>query len=102
MTIKQIRTWLDGKGQDLKSMGVSTELRETPASGPKPAVVGEMASARALGRITGWITGEFQFEVIRIDDEATVFDRRVQADSADQLEDYYDAFKATLTENEGI
>jgi hypothetical protein len=45
-----------------------------------------------MGRISGWVSGEFDFEILSVSDENQIFWQHKDVSSMDALEDAYAAF----------
>lgn len=61
LKVNQIVSWFRAKQDSLKSPEISVvEIKERP-DGPKPAACADFDGVGAIGRIDGWVSGEFDF-----------------------------------------
>lgn len=64
-----------------------TEIRER--TDYLPAAFADFDGIGVMGRITGWVSGLFDFEVLRVLDGEGIFWRHVEAESTEDLEKAY-------------
>jgi hypothetical protein len=57
-----------------------------------PAAAADFKGADTVGRINGWVSGEFDFEAVRVSDGKDIFWRHVNVATVDELEDAYTDF----------
>ena len=87
-TLDQIVGWFRAKQAAIAGSEVSiAEIRERPEY--LPAAAADFDGVNAIGRISGWVSGEFDFEAIRVSDGENVFWRHVDADSLEALEEAF-------------
>jgi hypothetical protein len=55
-----------------------------------------------MGRINGWVSGEFDFEAVRVSDGEDIFWRHVTVVSVDALESAYAEFLQSLLNAGGV
>jgi hypothetical protein len=90
-TLAEIVSWYRSKQNELQSCGVSlVDIREFGEDSPGAVV--DFDEANAIGRICGWVSGDFDFEVLRISDSKTLFGGHVRASSISDLEAKYEEF----------
>ena len=100
ITLEQIVGWFRAKQAAIAGLGVSiAEIRERTEY--LPAACADFGGCNAIGRISGWISGEFDFETLRESDGADIFWRHVKATSLDELEDAYADFLNSLRVSDG-
>lgn len=96
LTLRQIGEWLHAKQKALAASPVSiTEVQERPEF--VPAVMAEFSGRDAVGRIDGWVSGEFDFEVVRVSDGTDLFQRHIVVSALDELDIAYEEFLRYLT-----
>lgn len=66
-------------------------IKEGPA-GPKPAAAADFDATKTLGQITGWVSGEFDFDALRASDGKDIPWRHADVSAVDQLEETYTGF----------
>ena len=71
-------------------------IREGGENGPKPGTSADFDGPGTLGQICGWVSGEFDFHVLRASDGKDVLWRHVDVSELDQLEEAYAEFLRTL------
>jgi hypothetical protein len=91
LTLDQIVSWFRAKQAAIA--GERTEYL--------PAAVADFDGCNAIGRISGWISGAFDFETLRESDGANIFWRHVDASSLDELEEAYADFLGSLRGSDG-
>jgi hypothetical protein len=92
LRLAEIVSWYGLKQRSLLGSGVAlVEIRER-ACGPKPAACADFDGSNTMGRINGWVSGEFDFEVLRVSDGKDIFWRHVDVSVIDKLEDAYADF----------
>ena len=98
LTIEEIEGWLRGVSTVQPGYEVEVEMRQF--SGPKPGVVMDLFSAdlTIAGRITAWVSGEFDFEVLR--DGSSALYEHFDAASLSELEPPRVRFVAALRKPE--
>jgi len=62
------------------------------AGGPKPGAAADFEGPNTMGQICGWVSGEFDFEAIRVPDGKNIFWRHVDVSAVDELEIAYADF----------
>lgn len=61
-----------------------------------PAALAELQGVDALGRINGWVSGEFDFEAVRVSTGDDLFWRHAKVESVEALEPTFDDFVNSL------
>ncbi|MBI2686033.1 MAG: hypothetical protein HYX27_06935 [Acidobacteria bacterium] len=89
LKIEGIVKWLGDKGTSLREQRVEFTVEQSSLSSNVPSAFADYFGTASCGRITGWISGEFDLEVVRLDDEKTIFYRQV---TVSQLEDLNEPF----------
>jgi len=91
LTLSEIVSWCRSKQRSLADSPVSViGIRERTEH--LPAVAADFNGPDTMGRINGWESGEFDFEVVRVLDGASMFWRHVNVSAVDALEAPYDDF----------
>jgi hypothetical protein len=95
LTPAEIVSWYRSKQQSLESSPVSLiQIRERTEH--LPAAAADFESPNAVGRINAWVSGEFDFEVIRVSDGRDIFWRHIQVSVLDELDVVYAEFLRCL------
>src|ERR1700687_4687891 len=95
LTLAQIVSWFRLKQRLLEGSGVSlTEIRERTEY--VPSVAADFISDRTMGRISAWVSGEFDFHVIRVSDSKDLFFGHATVSSLGELERTYVDFLQRL------
>lgn len=98
LTVADILSWYRSKQRSLEGSTVSlAEIREVAQE--KAAAVAEFDGTDSTGRISGWISGEFDFEAIRGSDGKDLFWQHVDVSSTEQLEVLYVDFIAAMKDS---
>jgi hypothetical protein len=100
--LEEISEWLKAKGSALKEAHVGCSVKETAAEATKPAAVADFFGRDAAGRVTGWVSGEFDFEVIRLADDATTWYQHVDVTALDELDPVFAGFEQQLRNPEDL
>ena len=96
LRLAEIVSWYRSKQRSLEGSGASlVDIRERDG-GPKPAAAADFNGANSMGRINGWVSGEFDFEAIRVSDGKDIFWRHVDVSAVDELESAYADFLQIL------
>jgi hypothetical protein len=99
LTLTDIVTWYRSKRRSLEGSGVSlTDVRERTVL--LPAAAADFTGGRTTGRINGWVSGEFDFEVIRVSDGKDIFWRHIRVSAIDELENMFVEFIQHLREQD--
>ena len=99
LTLAEIVSWYRSKQRSLAGSAVSlVDIRERKDH--LSAAAADFNGANTMGRINGWVSGEFDFEAVRVSDGKDVFWRHADVSSVDQLEDAYADFVQTLQNSE--
>jgi len=61
-----------------------------------PAAAADFDGPDTMGRISGWASGEFDFEVIRVSDGKDLLWRHVAVSNLEELEEAYSDFIRSL------
>ena len=94
-TLADIVYWCRLKQHSLEGSGVSiTNVRQRTEH--LPAVAADFSGRDAMGRINGWVSGEFDFEIVRPSDGKQLFFRHLEVSSVDALEPTYVDFLRQL------
>ena len=92
LTLGEIVSWYRSKQRFLEGSRVSlVDIRQRDG-GPKPAAAADFDGPNTMGRINGWVSGEFDFEAIRVSDGKDIFGRHVDVSAVDELETVYADF----------
>jgi len=81
--------YLDQLSQKLVLIGIDHETT-FPTEGPKPSRLIDAQSAKSLGRISVWLSDEWDFEVLDIDSEQSVFAAHLDHPTDEQLSDTFE------------
>jgi hypothetical protein len=95
LTAHEIASWMRSKAAHL-GPGVSLVEVSESDNEYKPGALADFVGASAVGRITGWASGEFDFEVLRIADGEFVFFRTLKIVGAEDLEETFREFIRTV------
>ena len=96
-TRAEIVSWYRLKQSILEGSDISlVDIRERTTT-DKPAACADFDGNNAIGRINGWVSGEFDFEAIRVSDGKDLLWRHVDAYSVQDLEGAYTDFIQTLS-----
>jgi hypothetical protein len=88
LPLAEIVSWYRVKQRSLQSTGVSlVDIRERTEY--VAAATADFDAVNAMGRISGWVPGEFDFEVVRSSDGKDLFWRHVKTSVVDGLESTY-------------
>lgn len=86
--LSEILSWYRSKQRTLQGSGVSlVDIRERAEY--LPVAGADFDPVDALGRINGWVSGDFDFEVVRISDGKDLFWRHVHASNVEDLENTF-------------
>jgi len=96
LTVDQIVSWYHSKQRSLEGSGISLVNIQGRDTGPKPAAFADFDGANTLGRIDGWVSGEFDFHALRSSDGKDIFWRHLDVSSVAELEAAYTDFLLTL------
>lgn len=97
LTVAQIVSWYQSKRRSLQGSVVTLADIKERSSGPKPAARAEFDGLGTMGRINGWVSGEFDFDVIRVPDGKDILWRHVEVTTLnDELERAYTEFLLAL------
>ncbi len=96
LEIKKITDWMDAQAALLSSDGLQAEVIQSALVGDNPSVRLDASSDDTMGRIIGWQSGEFNFEVIRVADEVQSLDVYIRARSLADVEAALLEFRAAL------
>lgn len=91
-----IARWLAERGEALRYHCVEFTVEESVGETDMPSAFADFFRPEFCGRITGWISGEFDFEVLRNADLQTVLHRRTEVSGLDELSNVYQEFEAAL------
>ena len=94
--LTEIVSWFRSKQRSLAGLGISlVDIRERTEH--LPAAAADFEGGNAQGRINAWISGEFDFEALRISDGKDIFWRNVKVSAlGDELENAYTEFLRNL------
>lgn len=95
LRLTDIRSWYESKraalaGSDVSLIGIRETEEFLPASGA------DFDGVDTLGRINGWVSGEFDFEVLRVSDGTAVFFEHAKVSTIDEVEEAYAKFIRAL------
>jgi hypothetical protein len=92
LTLGEIVSWYRSKQRSLEGSRISlVDIRQRD-SGPKPAAAADFDGPNTIGRINGWVSGEFDFEAVRVSDGKDIFWRHVGVSAVDEIETAYADF----------
>jgi hypothetical protein len=94
--LEEISNWLRAKEASLKTADVDCSVRESPEEATKPSMFADFFGEDAAGRITGWVSGEFDFEVTRLADDSTLWYQHIDVTNLDDLEPVFADFDRRL------
>jgi hypothetical protein len=98
ITLEEIMSWLRSKDQVLKDLGITlANVRKSHTD--KPAAVADFDTGKAIGQICAWVSGEIDFQVLRVSDGKDVFlhHEKVSSLGAPSLEIAYSDFLRSMT-----
>ena len=91
LTLGEIVSWYRSKLRSLADSSVSLAgIRERNEY--CLAAAADFDGANTIGRIDGWVSGAFDFHVLRASDAKDIFWRHVDVSAADELEETYADF----------
>ena len=91
LKLEQITSWFKSKQTELAGSDVSlVAIRETTEF--FPAVTADFDGIETTGRISGWVSGLFDFEVVRISDGKDIFFEHAKVSKVGDLEPAYSKF----------
>jgi hypothetical protein len=97
LTLGQIVSWYRSKQSLLAGSAVCvSKITERPED--LPAAAADFNGVDAMGRINGWVSGEFDFEAVRVSDGKDIFWRHIDVSAVEALEDVYVDFIHSLSE----
>ena len=96
LTLEDIVSWYRVKQLLLKDTSVSLNQIRKGSGGPKPGAAATFEGAGTFGEIDGWVSGEFDFHVLRAMDGKDVFWRHVDVSAVEELEMVYEDFVQSL------
>ncbi len=101
LTVDGIACWYRSKQGLLAGSGVSlVDVRER--AGHLSAAAADFNGPNTMGRINGWVSGEFDFEAVRVSDGEDIYWRHVTVVSVDALESAYAEFLQSLLNAGGV
>ena len=92
LILDEIVSWFRSKQSALQGSVVSLADIKQGDAGPKPGAGADFDGANTIGRISGWVSGEFDFEALRTSDGKDIYWRHVEVSSLDELEGAYADF----------
>lgn len=96
LKLEEIVAWYRSKQDALTSSGISV-VGITERTEQTPAAAADFAGANSMGRINGWVSGEFDFEAVRVSDGADLFWEHVDVAAIQDLETAYSNFLRHLS-----
>jgi len=99
LEMKELIEWLKGQAAELAIDGVEAEVTESDSLGDNPSARLEASSDEMMGRITAWVSGEFNFEVLRIADETQLLDVYIRTSSLTDVEAAGKEFQSALKDS---
>lgn len=88
LTVDQITSWFRAKQTELAGSPISlVEVRARTEF--VPAATADFDGINSMGTITAWVSGEFDFEVLRVSDGKNVFMHHAKVEAIGQLEPEY-------------
>ena len=95
LSLVEIVAWLRSKERSLAGSKVSiVNIRDRAEH--KPAACADFDGTNSIGRIDAWVSGEFDFHVLRVSDGADIFWRHAEVAAVNQLESVYAEFIESL------
>jgi hypothetical protein len=95
LTLADITSWYRSKQHALAGMDVSlVGIRERTEY--TPAARADFDGVDAMGEICGWVSGEFDFAIVRVSDGAQVFWRHADVAAVDDLESAFTDFLGSM------
>ena len=95
LTLAEIVSWYRSKQRLLTGSNVSLiDIRERAEY--LSAAAADFDGTDTIGRIDGWVSGEFDFHVLRASDGKDIFWRHAAVSSVDELEGAYADFLQIL------
>ena len=99
LTIAEIVSWYRSKQRLLEGSRVSVlDIKERTEH--VPAAAADFAGTDTMGRINGWVSGEFDFEVVRVSDGSDIFWRHIAVSGLEDLEAPYSDFIRSLLDQD--
>jgi hypothetical protein len=98
ITIEEIASWFRSKDRTLETAGIILAgIHERPGTN-KPSAFADFDTDLRIGRISVWVSGESDFEVLRRSDGKHVFFRHEEsfAIGAPSLENAFNAFVESM------
>jgi hypothetical protein len=99
LTVEEIESWLRSKEATLIRLGVTLAEVRTNRRTNKPGAAADFDTAQGIGRISMWVSGEADFEVLQRSDGKNVFLRHEVVSSLDSpalksvFEDFLDSIR---------
>lgn len=101
LTLIEIVSWYRSKQALLREPGCSVvDIRER--TDQLPAAAADFTGRNTMGRINGWVSGEFDFEGVRVSDGKDIFWRHVSVSSLGALESTYADFLRSLQNGDEV
>jgi len=83
ITVDEIVSWFLSKGSTLNDLGVTMANVCARRDTSKPSAFADFDTDNAIGRISAWVSGEFDFQVLRRSDGSDVLMRHDHVPSLD-------------------
>jgi hypothetical protein len=96
LTVVEIASWYRSKQSSLEVRRFLSLIYGERDSRPEPAAWADFDGPGTMGRINGWVSGEFDFEALPISDGKDILWRHVEVSAVDELESAYADFLRTL------
>jgi hypothetical protein len=96
LKIDDIVSWYQSKKDSLEGSGICLVSIRRGEHGPKPAAVADFDGVTAIGQISGWVSGEFDFHALRTSDGKDIYWRHVVVTAVQNLETVFSEFLDTL------
>src|SRR5262249_9045374 len=97
LTVTEIVSWFRSKQLAVQGSEVSLVDIKRRDEGPKPAAGADFDGSNTMGRINGWVSGEFDFEALRTSDGKDIFWRHIKVSVVgEELEQAYSDFLKVL------
>jgi len=90
LTLEEILSWYRSKERTLTGLANSVDIFERREYAP--AAAADFTGNDTMGRINGWVSGEFDFEALRISDGKDLYSRHVDVSKLQELEPAYSEF----------
>jgi len=91
LTLDEITSWCRSRKRSLQESPIVLDSI-TERTEYLPAVAIDFSGPTAVGRINGWVSGAFDFQVIRVSDGENLYFGHVDVSRMEELEPAYQEF----------